>query len=1572
MESLSPQVVFAAKLPILNPNEFDLWKMRIEQYFLMTDYSLWEVILNGDSPTPTRVIESVVQPVAPTTVEQSLKIYEAEVKSYSSASTSTQNIAFVSTSNTDSTNEPVSAAASVSAISAKIHVSALQCGHLENLGANGPTSMGFDMSKVECYNCHRKEHFARECRYPNDTKRNGVAEPQRRNVPVYWFHNVMVWAAMTGVFKQKRNLPTMLLWPSLLQVLLLTMSFPPSPIYDRYQSRDGYHAVPPPYTRTFMPPKPDLVFHNAPDINETVHIAFNVQLSPTKPDNDLSHTHRPSTPIIEDWVSDSEDESETKILQNSKHVPITAARPVTVTVLKPHVTRQRQAKSVATKPHSPPRRYINRSPSSKASNFSLTVTTVKVPQGNPQHALKDKGFIDSGCPRNMTGNMSYLYNFEAINGGYVAFGGNTNGAKIFGKGKIRTGKLDFDDVYFIKELKFNILSVSQMCDKKHSVLFTDTECLVLSHEFKLPDENQVLLRVPRENNMYNVNLKNIVTSGDLTCLLTKETLDESNLWHRRLGHINFKTMNKLNTDGDAAFDEKEPEFERRKPESKVNVSPSSSDQTKKHDDKTKREAKGKSPVESLTGYRNLSAEFEDFFDDSINEVNVADSPVLTVRQISTNSTNSFSAASPSNAAVSPTHGKSSYVDSSQLPDDLNMPELEDITYSDNEYDVGAEADFNNLETSIAVSPIPTTRVHKDHHVTQINGDLSSATQTRSMTRVAKDQGGLSQINNNDFHTYRKSASTPIDTEKPLFKDHDGVNTPRCDEDRLELMELTVFLLQVDEKFGIEVYAVDLKFLLAGLMLLLLVRNVDSPTKFYMYLRFLQLMIRGKVGDLSSHTTKYSSPALRQKVFSNMRRVGKGCFGVETPLFEGMIVAPQAGEGAAEANIDNVSAAGVVDEGATEVNVDVVPVAVDEPSIPSPPPNTQPPPPSQDLPSTSQVQPTPPQSPQQKPQPSQDAKISMDLLHNLLDTCTTLTRRVKHLEQDKIAQSLEITKLKQRVKKLKRRNKLKVSKLKRLKRVRTSQKIKTFNDTVMNDVSKQGRMIVDMDADVDVTLNDIAKDVAVDAEIKENDEVKPAELQEVIKVVTTSKLITKVVTAGSATITAATSQLTNAAAPTLTTAPSAARRRKRVVIRDADEIATPSTIIHTEAKSKDKGKGILGMNYDDIRLIFEKKFNSNVAFLHKIKEQMEEEDSRALKGISKTQEEKAAKKKKLDEEIFSVAKIKVIKDESETLGALMINEDLFTCNTPLGMIYNKFSRLNRMDDDLFTYEEKIAKLHYLPNMYVEAVIFINKRLVRLIDVTVKEWLELKYRDQSTISNEVKEKVIITWLVQSYKKQFEEYMELKRQWKVCGFHTDVLMDHSNAKFSNCESTQHELKLIGDDDDDVGYLEEYFILTDLAYYVNEEEERSKERRCKLFGVPYMKPPTYKTEKFEVVKYSFGLAEEYVTITEYEYDIWVQTEENVSYLYQDIFHKKNEGCRPPMLNKENYVSWSSHLLRYAKSRPNRKLIHNSILNGPYVRKMIPELELKKIKADDQAIQTILLDLPEDIYAAVDSCETA
>nr|GEV15425.1 hypothetical protein [Tanacetum cinerariifolium] len=1590
--------------------------------------------------------------------ESLLKIYEAEVKSSSSASTSTQNIAFVSSQNTDNTNEPVSAVTSVSAASVKIPVSPLpnvdtlsnvviysffasqfnspqldnddlkqidaddpeemdlkwQMAMLtvrerqflqrtgRNLGANEPTLMGFDMLKVECYNCQRKWHFARECsvcnydwsfqaeeeptnyalmaftpsssssfdnkvascskactkayatlqshydKLNNDLRKSQFDVISYKTRLEYVKARILVYQQNKTVFEEdikllkldvqlrdnalvvlrqkfekaeqerdelklklekfqtsSKNLSQLLASQTNdktelgydTQVFTSFMfdcdemfssetddSLPASLIYDRYQSRERYHAVPPPYTGTFMPPKPDLVFHDAPNVNKTVHTAFNVEFSPTKPKKYLSHTYRPSLPIIEDWVSDSEDDYETEPSQNDlsfvqpteqvktprpsvktdvhpiptpktairkprthsnsrnrkacfvykslthlikdlltkfKLVPLTAARPVTTAVPQPLVAIQRPAKTVITKPHSPPRRTINRRPSPAASNFPPKVTTLKAPKvnavkeqsTNPHHALKDKGVIDSGCSRHMTGNISYLTDIKEINGGYVAFGGNPKGGKI-----------------------------------------SDTECIVLSPEFKLPDENQVLLRVPRENNMYNVDLKNIVPSGDLTCLFAKATLDKFNLWHRRLAYINFKIMNKLakevntacyvqnrvlvtklhnktpyklllgrtpsigfmrpfgcpmtilntldplgkfdrktdegflvrysvsssgptwlfdidtltksmnyqpvtagnqsnpsacvqeqfdaekareehvqqyvlfplwssgskdpqNTDGDATFEVKEHEFEGRKPESEVYISPSSSAKTKKHNDKTKREAKGKSPV---------------------------DTPVPTIGQISTNNINNLSAAGPFNTAVSPKLRESSYVDHSQYPDDPNMPALEDITYSDDEEDVGAEADFSNLEITITVSPILTTRVHKDHHkpdgifisqdkyVAEIlrkfgltDGKSASTDASEGFNQIIDFLNASSikyvlTINPNIYVSCIKQSWSSISVKKVNYvvrlqalidrkkviiteatirealrlDDAERVDCLPNEEIFTELSrtgyekpstKLTFYkafllaqwkflihtilqfmsakrtswnefsssmasavicLSTVDEKVRIEVFVVDLKvsavrlivtafmsakrtswnefsssmasaviclstgrkFIFSKYIFDSLVRNVDSSSKFYMYPRFLKLMIRAQFGDLSSYTTKYSSPVLTQKVFANMRRVGKGFFRLETPLFKGMSVPQQAA-----ADVDNV------------VNDDVA---------------------ADDLLNHHHLH---------NNNNLQNLPLSQWIFYKVYRKLVlALTRRVKNLEQDKIAQ-VKIIQLKKRVRKLEKKKKLRVS------GGGIIAKINANEDVTLKDVAAVDKEVeVKKDAYVQRRLEESQAQIYkidlkhADKVLSMQDDVEePAELQEVIEVVTTAKLMTEVVTAATTTITAA----AHITAATITTVPTAARRRKGVVIRDPKETATPSTIIHSEPKSKDKGNEILteaqarknmivylknmagfkmdyfkGMSYDDISLIFEKYFNSNVAFLEKSKEQLEEEASRALKRTSESQEEKPVKKQKLDEEI----------------------------------------------------------------------------------------------------------------------------------------------------------------------------------------------------------------------------------------------------------------------------------------------------------------------------------------------------
>nr|GEW82607.1 hypothetical protein [Tanacetum cinerariifolium] len=294
---------------------------------------------------------------------------------------------------------------------------------------------------------------------------------------------------------------------------------------------------------------------------------------------------------------------------------------------------------------------------------------------------------------------------------------------------------------------------------------------------------------------------------------------------------------------------------------------------------------------------------------------------------------------------------------------------------------------------------------------------------------------------------------------------------------------------------------------------------NSSSKFYMYPRFIQLIIQNQVGDLSTHSTRFISPVLTPKVFANMRWVGKGFSGVETPLFKGMLATRQlAEEGLAEEQVQADDAA-VLENVAEDVTND---------AIPSPP--------SHDIPSPSQAQPSPPRQPQ---------------------------RRVKNLENDKADQKLETIKLKARVKRLEMANKVKSSKLRRLRKVEASRRIESSDD--MEDVFNQGKMIDDLDKDEGIELvkdADIAETEGRHAaeQAKKQAEIYHLDLDHPSKVFIP-------LNAASATISAAKPSIL-AAAPIVVAAYT--RRRKGVIIRDPEEELSSKT--HAETPGlKDKGK-----------------------------------------------------------------------------------------------------------------------------------------------------------------------------------------------------------------------------------------------------------------------------------------------------------------------------------------------------------------------------------------------------------------
>nr|GEV84463.1 putative ribonuclease H-like domain-containing protein [Tanacetum cinerariifolium] len=565
------------------------------------------------------------------------------------------------------------------------------------------------------------------------------------------------------------------------------------------------------------------------------------------------------------------------------------------------------------------------------------------------------------------------------------------------------------------------------------------------------------------------------------------------------------------------FDGKEHDFDVKKPESKVILSPNSSAQSKDQDDKTKKKAKGKSLVESVTGYRDLNAEFEDLSKNSSNEVNTASSIVHTVWQNSFNSTNTFSVAGPSTDVVSPTYGKTFDIDASQLSDDPDMPELEDIIYSDDEDVVGAKADFNNLESSIPVIHIPAIRIHKDHPVSQIIGDLSSTTQTRSMTRAVKDQGGTQEV---DLPYGKRAIGTKWVYENK--KDERGIvirNKARLvaqghtKEEGIDYEEVFAPVARIEAIRLFLAYATFMGFM---------VYQMDINSAFLYETIEEEVYVCQPLG--------FEDPDHPDKVY----KVVKALYGLHQD--------PRACDYAG-ASLDRKSTTG----GCQFLGCRLISWQCKKQTVVA----------------TSSTE-------------AEYVAAASCCAQEALDACAALTRRVEYLEHDKVAQALEIKKLKRRVKKLERGKKGKVLKLRRLQKVGISQRIDTSEDYTMEDASNQGRMIDDLDKDAAVDLMDdkgeekkgekvkdeqvkgrqakiyhIDMDHASKVLSMQEDELK---LQEVVDVVTTAKLITEVATAAIRVATAST------------------RRRKRVVIRDLEEEST--TLIPVDTKSKDKGKGIM--------------------------------------------------------------------------------------------------------------------------------------------------------------------------------------------------------------------------------------------------------------------------------------------------------------------------------------------------------------------------------------------------------------
>ncbi|GJR59411.1 putative ribonuclease H-like domain-containing protein [Tanacetum coccineum] len=346
----------------------------------------------------------------------------------------------------------------------------------------------------------------------------------------------------------------------------------------------------------------------------------------------------------------------------------------------------------------------------------------------------------------MTGNKDQLEDFEEFNRGSVTFGGSKG--YISGKGRIRVGNLDFDSVSFVKELgHFNLFSISQICDKQH--------------------------KVPRHHNMYSFDMKTPTPAKGFACLIAKATSDESKLWHRRLGHINFKNLNKL-VKGNLVRGLPSKVFKNDHtytgPPARPNLVGyifwASKDETSGIFrpfigtlEKTNNAGTSQTPKSNASEEKDEEVELivvpsakEKILKDPPQEEKVSstdtleDNPKIQAfrRELEQIALKHLGTVPENNSTSTPSVNTGSQtVNTGRLDDDDSpMPELEIFHKSETgifdeaSYDEeGVITDFNSLPTEIEVSPTPTLRIHNIHPKSQILGDPKSAVQTRSKVQT---------------------------------------------------------------------------------------------------------------------------------------------------------------------------------------------------------------------------------------------------------------------------------------------------------------------------------------------------------------------------------------------------------------------------------------------------------------------------------------------------------------------------------------------------------------------------------------------------------------------------------------------------------------------------------------------------------------------------------------------------------------------------------------------------------------------------------------------------------------------